>query len=73
MAVIACECADAECVQMVPITSEAYEAVRANPRRFAVLAEHVLLDVERVVTRTTDYVVVEKFDAAARVAEATTL
>jgi hypothetical protein len=71
--VIARQCADAECVPPVPITSEAYQAVRAKPRRFAVLADHVLPAVERVVATTNDYVVVEKFAVAAQVAEAATL
>jgi 5-bromo-4-chloroindolyl phosphate hydrolysis protein len=37
-----------------------YESVRADPRRFAVAAGHVMTDVEEVVARTDRYVVVAK-------------
>ena len=50
---------------------EAYEAVRASPRRFLVLEGHETPEVERVVERHPAYVVVEKLDEAARVAEET--
>ena len=67
--VVACECADRSCVEMVTICGEEYEAVRANPRHFVVLSGHVYPDVERVVGEADAYVVVEKSGTAAKVAE----
>jgi hypothetical protein len=66
---IACECADRNCVEMIEIESKQYLAVRAEPRQFAVLAEHVYPDVEVVVREAAGYVVVEKMAAAGEVAE----
>jgi 5-bromo-4-chloroindolyl phosphate hydrolysis protein len=66
---IACECADASCVEMLDIQADEYLAVRAEPRHFAVLPDHVYSDVERVVREPDGYVVVEKTGAAAKVAE----
>ena len=67
--VIACECADMECAEMLGIHVQEYLAVRAEPRHFAVLPGHVYADVETVVRETERYVVVEKQAAAAAVAE----
>lgn len=67
---IACECADATCVEMIEIEPGDYESVRSNPRHFAVLDGHVYSDVERVVTAQGVYVIVEKLAKAGAVAEA---
>ena len=55
-----CECGLLECVEKIRMTSAEYEQVRASPIRFAVLAEHVVPDVERVVDDRDRFVVVEK-------------
>ena len=67
---IACECFDTRCVQTLQISDDAYQQVRAHPKRFAVLPGHVLPDVEEIVEERSGYVVVEKVRAAAEVAEA---
>lgn len=67
--VIACECADRGCAEMLTISPDEYETVRANPRHFAVNPGHVLPDVETVVGENGAYVVVEKVAAAAEAAE----
>jgi hypothetical protein len=67
---IACECADNACIEMVHISPETYEAVRAEPRRFVVCRDHVYPDVEVVVDETADFVVVEKIAVSGEVAEA---
>ena len=67
---IACECANARCVSMVEIKPADYEAIRANPRRFAVLPGHLDADIEHVVTEAEGYQVAEKRGEAAAVAEA---
>ena len=66
---IACECADATCSETVEILPYEYLAVRANPRRFAVLPGHADSDVESVIHETDRYIVVEKEGLAAEVAE----
>ena len=68
--VIACECADIECIETLAIPPDEYVAVRGEPRQFAVLPGHVYPDVERVVEERDAYVVVEKTGAAAEVVEA---
>jgi hypothetical protein len=67
--VIACECADRSCAEMLSISHAEYEQIRANPRHFAVRPGHVLPDVEAVVRETDEYIVVEKVAAAAEAAE----
>jgi hypothetical protein len=67
-----CECADVVCLQTIDLTLVEYEAVRSSPTRFAVVADerHVVPEAERVVERTDRYWVVEKIDAAAKLATA---
>ncbi len=67
---IACECADTACVDMVPIAPTKYQAVREEPRRFAVSPGHVYPEVEVVVEETAGFAVVEKIASGADVAEA---
>ena len=67
---IACECADIGCIETLEIAAAEYEEVRANPRHFAVLPDHIYPEVEQVVRTTEQYVVVEKMATAAEVAEA---
>jgi hypothetical protein len=68
--VIACECADMSCVEMLDIDPSDYGTIRADPRWFVVLPGHVYADVERVIRQTNGYVVVEKLGTAGEVAEA---
>ena len=67
--VIACECADTLCVEMIEIAPDDYLAVREEPRRFVVRPGHVLPDVETVVAEGETYVVVEKTETAGELAE----
>ena len=64
-----CECGKLGCNQLVELTLAEYEAVRANPRRFLMLEGHDIPDVESVVERHDRYVVAEKLEDAAEVAE----
>lgn len=57
---IACECADTTCVETLQIPMQDYLDVREHPDRFVVLAAHIVADVERVVSSSNGYVVVEK-------------
>ena|SRR5436190_19108762 len=66
-----CECGQLGCNQLVDLTLSEYEAVRAHPRRFLLLAGHEIPDVEVVVERHDGWVVAEKRATAAAVAEET--
>ena len=67
---IVCECADLACLESIEIRRLDYFAIRANPRQFVVAHGHVFPDVERVVSESDGYAVVEKVGEAGVVAEA---
>jgi 5-bromo-4-chloroindolyl phosphate hydrolysis protein len=66
---IACECADVSCVETLHVGTQEYLAVREHPRRFVVLRDHVIEDVERVVATTDGYAVVEKTAAVSEITD----
>ena len=69
---IVCECGELGCAEPITVSREAYERTRGDASAFIVKPGHEIPDVEDVVERETDYVVVEKHAAAAkRVAEET--
>ena len=55
-----CECGRLGCNKLIELTRPEYEAIRANPRRFAIIDGHEILEVEDVVERAERYIVVEK-------------
>jgi len=55
-----CECGVADCELLIAITVSEYEDARQDARRFVVVKDHVIPDVERVVSETDRYAVVEK-------------
>jgi 5-bromo-4-chloroindolyl phosphate hydrolysis protein len=55
-----CECGRESCDRVIAITRSEYEHVRSDPIRFAVLRDHVVADVERVIDETDRFVVVAK-------------
>jgi hypothetical protein len=63
-----CECSDPGCTEKVVLTRAEYQEVRSDPTRFAVAKGHVLPEIESVVERAHDHVVVEKEGAAADIA-----
>jgi hypothetical protein len=63
-----CECADPGCTERITLTAADYEWVRAKPTRFVLARGHVASEIEHVVERESDHVVVEKLGVAARVA-----
>ncbi len=64
-----CECGDAGCTRLIGLTVAEYEAVRTNPRRFAVLGGHDVGEAEDVVERHERYIVVEKHADTAPIVE----
>ena len=63
-----CECGNLDCLERIELTRAQYEAVRDDPRRFAVAHGHEDPDVAGVVERHERFVVVEKLDHAAEIA-----
>jgi 5-bromo-4-chloroindolyl phosphate hydrolysis protein len=55
-----CECGRLGCNRLIQLTRAEYEAVRSNPRRFALVPGHEILEVEDVVERHERYAVIEK-------------
>jgi hypothetical protein len=63
---VACECGDPGCLEMVEISMDEYERVRASTYTFVVRSDHVDPGVEHVVGESNGYVVVEMRGEAAR-------
>ncbi len=66
-----CECAEADCVAKIPLRAAEYERVRSNPHWFIVVPGHENLEIERVVERIRDVLVVEKIGVGREVADET--
>jgi hypothetical protein len=62
-----CECADPGCAHRVTADLGDYEEVRAEPTHFLLAPGHEEPEAERVVRRTGEYNVVEKFGAVGRI------
>jgi hypothetical protein len=70
---IVCECGDGGCIERISVMPSVYKQVRQSPIRFFVVPGHEIPDVEEVVDRCDDYLVVEKDEGgpAEHVAERT--
>lgn len=66
-----CECVDPDCHDRVSLTLERYEAIRADSTRFLVVPGHERTEVEDVVERHPDLVVVQKHANTAPLVERT--
>jgi hypothetical protein len=64
---VLCECSSA-CTQVVVLTHSEYEVVRAGPTLFVIVPSHEAPAIERVVSQTDRFAVVETFGMAARAA-----
>jgi hypothetical protein len=65
-----CECARLGCNLLVELKLADYERVRAHPRHFVMIAGHELPDIETVIERAPEYVIVEQRDTAGQAAAA---
>jgi hypothetical protein len=65
-----CECDDPRCTEIVRLTLQEYEQVRAGPARFLVRPEHAGHPAEQLVENADRYAVVEKRGPAAAYAKA---
>ncbi len=55
-----CECGRLNCTRLLHLSRDEYEDIRKNPRRFAIVDGHEILEAEAVVERHDRYLVVEK-------------
>lgn len=67
-----CECHDTTCIERLALTTQEYEAVRADGTHFVVSPadRHVDTEIENVIEMSTRYWVVEKTDESGETAEA---
>jgi hypothetical protein len=69
-----CECANADCTEIVRLELDEYEAVRVNPRRFFVRPGHaapaVAAGAAIIVDETPGYTLVDEIGVAGEIAEA---
>ena len=66
-----CECADARCSEIVRLTLEEYEEIRAHSRHFLHVPGHEdAAGAAQVVARRDGYVIVEKLGRAGEIVEA---
>jgi hypothetical protein len=63
-----CECSDLSCSERVHLTLGEYAHIRADPSRFVVVKGHVLDEIEHVIERAEDHVLIEKHGHAGAVA-----
>jgi len=61
-----CECGQADCEELISMPVSAYEHVRADNDRFAVVPGHEDAGIERVVERAESYLIVDKLPEAER-------
>jgi hypothetical protein len=58
-----CECGLEDCMDKIRLSREEYEEARSNSKRFVILPDHLIADVERVVHRVDGrYAIVEKLE-----------
>ena len=57
---IVCECALRMCERTIDITMAEYQDVRSDPRQFAIVPEHFIGDIERIVYENDRFAVVAK-------------
>jgi len=57
---IVCECGYEKCDLFIAVTKEEYERIRNDPLLFGVVGEHVILDIEQIVTENDRFTIVEK-------------
>jgi hypothetical protein len=66
--IFVCECGNTDCNEKIELTRPQYEALRANPKHFAVLPGHEDLKIARVLEQHDGFLVAEKTGEAAEMA-----
>ena len=62
---LVCECGDPNCVERISMSRADYEQLRSEPTHFAVHAGHEQPEVEDVIDRRSEYLVVRKREGGA--------
>ena len=66
-----CECSDRRCTDPIRMTRKEYEAIRAEPIRFAIAVDHENPEIDHVVRENERFATVDKLaGAGARIARA---
>jgi hypothetical protein len=66
---VLCECGQEGCSGLITLTVAEYDGVHGQDDRFVVLAGHENPEIESVVERRGEYLVVDKFGEAEEIAE----
>ena len=56
-----CECSDENCQQRVRLSLEKYNAIHEDRKAFVVVCGHEIEDFEKIVEKTADFCVVQKY------------
>src|SRR5918912_3691689 len=64
-----CECGDSDCFTRIELDASVYDRIAADPGRFVVAPSHEDDEIETIVERQPEYLVVEKFGEARRQVE----
>jgi hypothetical protein len=65
-----CECANPDCREKISLREADYERVRSDPRRFVIVPDHEVPDVETVIERNEGWAIIEKTPEVTRTVEA---
>src|SRR5712691_10330984 len=63
-----CECADPGCTERITLTVQEYEEIRSRSTRFVLVPGHTAPEIEHVVEREGDHLVIEKVGLAGNIA-----
>jgi len=55
-----CECDNADCQEIISISTEEYQRVHRESNYFVVIPSHIHLDIEKIIASFSNYVLVEK-------------
>ena len=73
LAEFVCECSDSDCVDLVRMSKARYEKIRQDPCLFLVRPGHELPEIEDVVKREDEFLIVRKHDNLGDVSRETDL
>lgn len=57
-----CECSKDECRERIELTPAKYRELHPNNRLFIALPGHEITEIEKIVSRQDEFIVIEKFD-----------
>ncbi|CAN5166046.1 hypothetical protein BH09PAT3_BH09PAT3_1760 [soil metagenome] len=57
-----CECSDLDCRDRIDLTSDEFDSFHVQGKRFVVKPNHEIVAIEKIISRTDDYYIVEKYE-----------